>query len=100
MAEDWRNDPAQKAGLLALMAELASRPGHQLSLSIDLGGMLVLAGNEEGLKAFEASVPPIQGRFPMRLQNHAAFHSALQAPVAAEGRARLPATLFGQPRSR
>ncbi len=97
VAEDWRNDPAQKAGLLALMADIARRPGHQLSLSIDLGGMLVLAGNEEGLKAFEASVPPIQGRFPMRLQNHAAFHSALQAPVAAEGRARLPATLFGQP---
>ena len=33
----------------------------------------------------------------MRLQNHAAFHSPLQAPVAAEGRARLPSALFGQP---
>ncbi len=98
VGDDWQDDPAQKAGLLALMADIASRPGHQLSLSIDLGGMLVLAGNEEGLKAFETSVPPIQGRFPMRLQNHAAFHSALQAPVAALGRARLPATLFGQPK--
>lgn len=97
VGEDWQNDPAQKAGLLALMVEITSRPGHELSLSIDLGGMLVLAGNDVGLKAFEASVPPLQGRFPMRLQNHAAFHSALQSPVAALGRARLPATLFGQP---
>ena len=34
----------------------------------------------------------------MRLQNHAAFHSALQAPVAERGQARLSADLFGQPR--
>lgn len=97
VGDDWQNDPACKAGLLMLAAEIAGRPGLQLSLSIDLGGMLVLAGNEDGLKAFEASVPPLQGRFPMRLQNHAAFHSPLQAPVAALGRAQLSATLFGQP---
>lgn len=97
MGEDWQPDPARKAQLLALVAEIATRPDHALALSIDLGGLLVLAGNEAGLKAFEAAVPPAQGRFPMRLSNHAAFHAALQAPVAAEGRARLPETLFGQP---
>lgn len=97
MGEDWRPDPARKSALLALVAEIATRPDHALALSIDLGGLLVLAGNEAGLKAFEAAVPPVQGRFPMRLSNHAAFHTALQAPVAAEGRARLPETLFGQP---
>jgi acyl transferase domain-containing protein len=98
VGDDWRPDPARKAGLLALVAEIAARPGHVLALSIDLGGMLVLAGNDEGLKAFEASVPPVQGRFPLRLANHAAFHSALQAPVAERGRARLAPALFGQPR--
>ena len=96
--EDWRTDPTRKAALLALVADIGDRPGHHLTLSIDLGGMLVLAGNAEGLTAFEAAVPPLQGRFPMRLHNHAAFHSPLQAPVAAEGRARLPAALFGQPK--
>lgn len=94
MGEDWRPDPARKAQLLALVAGIAARPDHALALSIDLGGMLVLAGNEAGLRAFEAAVPPVQGRFPLRLANHAAFHTALQAPVAAEGRARLPETLF------
>jgi acyl transferase domain-containing protein len=97
VGEDWRPDPAKKAGLMALVAEIGSRPDHVLTLSIDLGGMLVLAGNEEGLKAFEAAVPPVQGRFPMRLANHAAFHSALQAPVAARGRAQLSPALFTQP---
>lgn len=96
--EDWHPDPARKAELLALVAEIATRAGVVLTLSIDLGGMLVLAGNEAGLAAFEAAVPPLQGRFPMRLANHAAFHSALQAPVAEEGRRRLPASLFSQPR--
>lgn len=95
--EDWHPNPARKAEFLAIMAEIATRPGHVLALSIDLGGMLVLAGNEDGLKAFEAAVPPLQGRFPMRLANHAAFHTALQAPVAETGRARLSPELFGQP---
>lgn len=95
--DDWRPDSGRKASLLALVAGIGSRPGHDLVLSIDLGGMLVLAGNEAGLAAFEAVVPPVQGRFPMRLSNHAAFHSALVAPVAEEGRARLGPGLFAQP---
>lgn len=98
VGEDWAPDAAKRAGLLALAAEINHRPGHVLTLSIDLGGMVVLAGNDQGLKAFETAVPPVQSRFPLRLQNHAGFHSGLQAPVAAQGRARLPATLFGQPK--
>ncbi len=95
--DDWRPDPARKAALLAQVAAIAQHSGHLLGLSIDLGGMLVLAGNETGLAAFEASVP-VLGRFPMRLSNHAGFHTALQAPVAAEGRTRLAPTLFQQPK--
>jgi [acyl-carrier-protein] S-malonyltransferase len=99
MGEDWVNAPARRQELLALVEEIGDRPGHDLALSIDLGGMLVLAGNEAGLKAFEAAVPPVQGRFPLRLGNHAAFHTALQAPVAAKGRAALPKSLFTQPKT-
>ena len=98
MDDTWQNNPAQKTALLALMTEINTRPDHILALSIDLGGMLVLAGNDAGLTAFEAAVPQAQARFPMRLANHAAFHTALQAPVAALGRAALPAGLFGQPK--
>lgn len=99
MGEDWQADPARKAELLALVHDINARGGQALHLSIDLGGMLVLAGDEAGLKAFEAAVPPVAGRFPMRLANHAAFHTAMQAPVAAQGRAALPASLFGQPKT-
>ena len=96
--EDWVPSPVRKAALLALVSDIATRPDHSLALSIDLGGLLVLAGNEAGLTAFEKAVDPVQGRFPMRLANHAAFHTSLQAPVAAQGRAALPQALFGQPR--
>ena len=98
MDEGWHNDPARKAMLLALTAEINGRPDHVLALSINLGGLLVLAGNEAGLAAFEAAVPPAQSRFPLRLANHAAFHTALQAPVAAEGRLKLASNLFAQPK--
>ncbi|MBL9062488.1 ACP S-malonyltransferase [Tabrizicola sp.] len=97
MSEDWADAPARREELLTLVDQIGDRPGHDLALSIDLGGMLVIAGNEAGLKAFEAAVPPVQGRFPLRLGNHAAFHTALQAPVAAKGRAALPESLFTQP---
>ncbi|WP_170763795.1 ACP S-malonyltransferase [Ruegeria lacuscaerulensis] len=95
--DDWQDDPERKADLLADVAGINAMDGHDLALSIDLGGMLVLAGNENGLKAFETSQPVVQERFPMRLANHAAFHTHLQAPVAAEGRTRLGMDLFGQP---
>ncbi len=95
--EDWRPESSRKAELLSLVADIDIRADHELALSIDLGGMLVLAGNQAGLAAFESSVPPAQERFPMMLANHAAFHTHLQRPVAERGRAALPAELFGQP---
>lgn len=96
--EDWRPDAAQKARLLSLAAEIDAAEGQTLRLSIDLGGMLVLAGDEAGLAAFERAVPRLAERFPLRLPNHAAFHTFLQRPVARKGRAALPAELIGQPR--
>lgn len=93
----WREVPGKRAELLALVDQIGARPDHYLAVSIHLGGMLVVAGNAAGLEAFEASVAPLAGRYPMRLPNHAAFHTSLQAPVAALGQARLGPDLFGTP---
>ncbi|MGB7408694.1 MAG: ACP S-malonyltransferase [Pontixanthobacter sp.] len=97
LADDWTPDFARREALLALVSEIDARPEHTLLPSIHLGGMLVLAGNDAGLKAFEHAVEPIDGRFPMRLGNHAAFHTPLQEPVARQGRDTLPADLFMTP---
>ncbi|WP_394727055.1 ACP S-malonyltransferase [Altererythrobacter sp. GH1-8] len=97
MDDDWIANADRKQELLALIDEIAARENAELYLSIDLGGMLVVAGDEAGIKAFESAVEPVQGRFPMRLANHAAFHTPLQEPVAAKGRDALPGEMFGQP---
>lgn len=97
MADDWRVPSGRRAELLAIVEQIATTSDHALSLSIELGGMLVLAGNEPGLAAFERAVEPAQERYPLRLRNHAAFHTALMAPIAEQGRQALPVTMFGDP---
>lgn len=95
--EEWRDEHGRRAELLALIDGIAAVSDHELFLSINLGGMLVLAGNEAGLAAFERAVEPTQQRYPMRLSNHAAFHTRMMAPVAEQGCQALPSSLFGNP---
>ncbi|HVR91441.1 MAG TPA: ACP S-malonyltransferase [Novosphingobium sp.] len=95
--EEWRPDPALRAQVLTELARIDALPGCEAALSIDLGGLLALAGNEAGLAALEAALPPRDGRYPMRLPLHAAFHTALQEPVSVAGKAALPRELFTAP---
>ncbi|MGI9388815.1 MAG: ACP S-malonyltransferase [Boseongicola sp.] len=95
--EKWVEIPGRRAEIESKMQEISRRQDHKLGLSIDLGGTMVLAGNAKGLAAFEDEMPQAQNRFPMRLPNHGAFHTSLQAPVAAEGKAILPVSLSRQP---
>ena len=94
VGEDWRANPEQRATLIRVVEEINAQDGQTLAVSIELGGMLVVAGDAAGLDAFEAAVPKVQGRFPFRLPNHSAFHTALQHPVAARGRELLNEALF------
>ena len=95
--EDWRPVPGLRASLLALVADIAARPGHALALSIDLAGMLVLAGNEEGLAALLADAPPTPGRDPLRLAGHGPFHTPLMVGSSDKAKVELPPALFGMP---
>ncbi|MCZ4352770.1 ACP S-malonyltransferase [Roseovarius aestuarii] len=97
MGPDWRIDNLERDALLEKVGQI-DRGNATLRLSIDLGGMLVLAGDDAGLKAFEATVPRLDDRFPMRLPHHAAFHTDLQAPVAKAGRDALTVAMFDAPR--
>lgn len=95
--EDWRPVPGLRETLFDLCAAIASRPGHALALSIDLAGMLVFAGNEEGLGALLAEGPQTPGRDPLRLAGHGPFHTPLMIGSSDKAKAELPASLFSVP---
>ena len=96
--EDWHEVPGLRETVLGLVDAIASRPGHALSVSIELGGMIVLAGNDQGLDALLAEAPSTPGREPMRLVNHGPFHSSLMQGSSDRARAQLPADWFARPR--
>jgi malonyl CoA-acyl carrier protein transacylase len=97
--EDWREIPGLREQVLALVRSIGERPGHALHLSIELGGMLVLAGNEQGLAALLAEAPPTPTRDPLRLVNHGPFHTPLMQGSSKRALAQLPASWFGSPAS-
>lgn len=96
MAEDWSPERSRRRAVMDLVGEIDEKEGCTLALSIDLGGHLVLAGNEAGLAAFERAVPRVD-RFPMRLPGHVAFHSHLVAPVSHRALTEFAPAMFGQP---
>ncbi len=95
--EQWREVRGLRETLLALVETIDARPECALSISIELGGMIVFAGNEAGLAALLAEAPATPGREPMRLVNHGPFHSALMRGSSERAMATLPADWFSGP---
>ncbi|TGG92810.1 ACP S-malonyltransferase [Natronospirillum operosum] len=83
--EDWRPDPAARQACLDTMVALRAEHGHELYISIELGGLLVFGGDKAGIDALARALPR-RKQFPLRLQNHAAFHTPLQQPVRKRAR--------------
>jgi acyl transferase domain-containing protein len=95
--EQWHEPPGLREKLLALAEAIGSRPGPALHVSIELGGMIVFAGNEAGLQALVAEAPPGPGREPLRLVNHGPFHTPLMQGSSERALATLPPGWFGSP---
>ena len=95
--EDWRPIPGRRAALLEAIAGIHGAGGAELYVSIELGGMLVLAGNKAGLEAMTERAPKGPGRFPLALPGHAGFHSPMQAPVSARAKASIASASFHAP---
>jgi malonyl CoA-acyl carrier protein transacylase len=95
--ENWQPVPGLREKVIALIAAIGARSDHSLHVSIELGGMLILAGNEAGLKALLAEVPDTPGREPMRLAGHGPFHSPLMRPSSAEAMKAFSPAAFENP---
>jgi [acyl-carrier-protein] S-malonyltransferase len=98
MDEDWQPIPGRMRALQDIMDSLNARMGPSLYVSIRLGGMVVLAGNETALDALMKEAPVGPGRFPMKLQNHGPFHTPLMTPASERALSTLPVDWFAMPR--
>ena len=94
--DNWRPQFERRRELLALVESLHAREGNELYLSIDLGGMLVLGGNEAGLAALMEQLPA-DDRYPLRLPQHAAFHTPMQHPIRTQAREAFGPAAFTAP---
>ena len=92
VGDDWRVDPTLRAQVERVLAQSGA------FRSIELGGMLLVAGANRELDALLAALPPLPGRPPLRLAGHGPFHTPLMAQSSRRALQQLPATWFGPPR--
>ncbi len=91
---NWRIDDNKVILVDRLLAEAEASPELSVHISIRLGGMVVFAADEAGLKWLSERLPK-DDRFPMRLMHHAAFHSPLLGHIVPMARAGNPVSDFG-----
>lgn len=94
--ENWR--PSREREKAIGDALHAGRTEGQAFLSIRLGGMAVLAGDEAGMAAMEKSLPKAEERYPFRLVRHAAFHTPLLNHVSKAAFKKLGSDIFKTPK--
>lgn len=93
--EDWRASRALERAVGDAVHD--GRTDGEAYLSIRLGGMAVLAGDEKGLAAMEKALPKTQERYPFRLARHAAFHTPLLQHISDAAFEALEEEMFGAP---
>ncbi len=92
VGEEWRPEP-----LLRVEVD------HAIAISgvyrsIELGGMLLVAGTNAALDTLLAALPPLPARLPLRLAGHGPFHTPLMAQSSRRALEQLSVTWFGAPR--
>lgn len=95
VGEDWRESASNMKAIGDAIH--AGRTEGAAYLSIRLGGMAVLAGDEAGMAAMERVLPQAEGRYPFRLARHAAFHTQLLGHVSNAAFNTLKAEMFEEP---
>jgi hypothetical protein len=80
------------------MEEINALDNARVYTSIKLGGYIVFGADTQGMKELTARLPMIEDRYPMKLYNHAAFHTPLLNETSAKAFEQLPAGLFEAPK--
>lgn len=93
--ENWNRVSGRHEALIKLRDHIHARPECELYTSIELGGMLVFAGNQAALKILQNELEPLSP-YPMQLSGHGAFHSPIMQAICAQARASLSADIFSK----
>lgn len=94
--EAWRPVPE----LRTAVADVIRASNGQVFPSIDLGGLTVLAGTEDGIAYLLKSLPRVKvgsNTYPFRLMQHGPYHTPLVQEVADRARAQLARLQFQMP---
>jgi len=92
--DNWNIQKDKLLFINNLMIEASIISEVSIYISIRLGGMIVFAADEAGLKWLMERLPK-DDRFPLRLMHHAAFHSPLLNHIVPMARAENPLNDFG-----
>lgn len=95
--EHWQVQPRRIVQLQALMAEINREMPNSLYVSINLGGYWVFAGTDKSIAMLQQKLPVIDDRYPMKLFNHAAYHSPLMDSISQHALEALSANMFSKP---
>lgn len=94
---NWQIDVEKMELIQKVLQEVNDMPDCEAYLSIKLGGYWVLGANKKGLAALEDKLPPIDDRYPMKLFNHAAFHTPLLKDISTQAKTKLGKNMFDLP---
>jgi len=89
--DDWQADRNKQQAVNTLLKE-----NLNLSMSIYLGGMAIIAGDDAGVKTALSTLPG-DGRFPFHIRGHSAFHSGHLDHCVPLARTALAADMFTSP---
>ncbi|MGE0763438.1 MAG: ACP S-malonyltransferase [Bdellovibrionales bacterium] len=95
--DNWQPSPEKMALVERVVADIKARDGHEVYISIYLGGFIVLGANRAGVAALLKELPQVEN-YPFQLINHAAFHTPLLQETSQRAFERLPESLFQRPK--
>lgn len=95
--ENWLPRAENRAAIDALVNDDSVAPEDRLYWSIEYGGYAVLAGSDVAVKRAMEQLPPLEGRYPMALPGHNAFHTELMNGSSDKAFAHFAPDFFSKP---
>lgn len=95
--DDWRPSIVQRRIVEDAVQQAERESGGPIYTSINFGGYIVLAAEEQGLQSLMRCLPPQKNKYPLRLPQHAAFHTKLLAEASRRGMQQLASSWFHSP---